>query len=310
MSEFDPKVIDAISNIVYSIGQLAICQGEIRIDEIKSILRYSDNAVVDFDNLFHYTELICIELTSKQISNRISLAFKEFAPNLIAPTYDFDCESIANKSNKIYSHVCTGFQCIKEYFMSCNLSLDEKKAICQDIYGRLNEYQNKLTAIKLDSTDITVLDITNDVLRIFDTAQYNFKHSLGLYNKEIQTIEIQPTNQPLIEPITPEPSQTTNSKPKLSLSQIALIYVYNGEQITRHNGNEVAAKYGHKSGDKLYQNYNRYNSKSNRMGSGTEKEDNYKINLLQSVVALVNTDKKQQVLDEIETLNSNREKNL
>lgn len=102
--------------------------------------------------------------------------------------------------------------------------------------------------------------------------------------------------------------QQQETKTELSLPQIALIYIYNDEQITRHNGDEIAAKYGYKSGEALYQDFTKYSSKNNRIASDTAKRDKNKINLLKSVVNLVDTTKKQQVIDEIETLKSNMEK--
>src|SRR5690606_33823830 len=45
---------------------------------------------------------------------------------------------------------------------------------------------------------------------------------------------------------------------KLTIKQIALIYIYKNKRITENNANEIVKEYGHKSGRKLYQMYLRY----------------------------------------------------
>jgi len=92
--------------------------------------------------------------------------------------------------------------------------------------------------------------------------------------------------------------QPTKGKPKLTINQIALKYVYSELQITRDNGNEIVKQYGHNSGEKLFQKFTYYSSTANRKGKPTPcsliKLDN-KIKLLESVIKLVANEKQKRV---------------
>jgi hypothetical protein len=95
------------------------------------------------------------------------------------------------------------------------------------------------------------------------------------------------------------------NKPPLTINQIALKYVYEESQITRDNGNGIAEKYGHKSGEKLFQRYTYYSSRANRIGnSSTKIKINNKIMLIESVITLLHVDNQQRPKDELTTLKS------
>ena len=92
---------------------------------------------------------------------------------------------------------------------------------------------------------------------------------------------------------------------KLTINQIALKYVYEGRQITRANCNEIAKQYGHKSGEKLFQQYNLFSSAANRKGVPhpcTPKKLQNKIDLIESVISLLPMDKRQRANDELSIL--------
>lgn len=78
-------------------------------------------------------------------------------------------------------------------------------------------------------------------------------------------------------------------KERLKINQIALIHVYKGEQITRHNADEIAALYGYNSknsGEGLFQDYINYSSTANRRGKPipcTPKKLKNKIELFESI---------------------------
>lgn len=104
---------------------------------------------------------------------------------------------------------------------------------------------------------------------------------------------------------TPLPHQTEKPKPELTINQIALIYVYSEIQITRKNGNEIAKKYGHNSGEKLFQRYTFYSSSANRKGKPqpcTPKKLKNKIELLERVFEHLPKDKRNRIKDEISIL--------
>lgn len=95
------------------------------------------------------------------------------------------------------------------------------------------------------------------------------------------------------------------NKQTLSLRQIALKYVYEGTQITRKNGKEIATQHGYTSGEKLFHHYTYYSSNANRTGQPTlctpTKLLN-KIKLFESVIAKLATDKQKRAVDELKIL--------
>ncbi|WP_233897718.1 hypothetical protein [Tenacibaculum piscium] len=92
-------------------------------------------------------------------------------------------------------------------------------------------------------------------------------------------------------------------KIKLSIKQVALKYIYEGKHITRQNSNSIIKEYGHTSGDKLYNEYTRYSSKTNRTGNeNTQKKLENKIKLIESVIPLLSIDNQEKPKKEITDL--------
>lgn len=92
-------------------------------------------------------------------------------------------------------------------------------------------------------------------------------------------------------------------KIELSLSMIALLYLYEGSSITRKNGNEIAEKYGHNSGEKLFQNFAKYTSRQNRIGLEQTRQKNLnKLNLFEKIIPLLSEMSKQKAIDELNSL--------
>lgn len=104
------------------------------------------------------------------------------------------------------------------------------------------------------------------------------------------------------------PQQPEMKTDKLKVKQIALIYFYEGIQITRENAGEIAAKYGYTaktSGEGLFQDYTYFCSTANRKGMPkgcTIKTLKNKIELFESVVSHLSDNNKQRVFDEIKIL--------
>lgn len=102
------------------------------------------------------------------------------------------------------------------------------------------------------------------------------------------------------------PHQTiVKQKPELKIDQIALKYVYEGLQITRENGNDIAKEYGHNSGEKLFQRFTYFSSSANRKGKPnlcTPKKLDNKIKLIESIIELLHTDKQERAKDEVSIL--------
>lgn len=92
---------------------------------------------------------------------------------------------------------------------------------------------------------------------------------------------------------------------KLTMKQIALLYVYQGLPITRHNGKEIALSYGHTSGDKLYSLFSNYGSRLNRIAKPnncTAITLRNKINLIESVIDLLPESQRKSPMDEVQIL--------
>ncbi|PRY90851.1 hypothetical protein [Mongoliibacter ruber] len=106
-----------------------------------------------------------------------------------------------------------------------------------------------------------------------------------------------------IEPLPPQ--SIVKHKPELKIDQIALKYAYEGLQITRENGNEIAKEYGHNSGEKLFQRFTYFSSSANRKGKPnlcTPKKLGNKISLIESIIELLPTDKQERAKDEVSIL--------
>lgn len=103
-----------------------------------------------------------------------------------------------------------------------------------------------------------------------------------------------------------ETQNDTKHQPKLSMNQIALKYFYEGLQITRENGNEIAEQYGHTSGEKLFQRFTFYSSTANRKAKPdlcTPIKLKNKIKLIETVIELLPIEKQARAKDEVSILN-------
>lgn len=126
-------------------------------------------------------------------------------------------------------------------------------------------------------------------------------YNLELANSHISELHFKETDYyypfPKLE-YTPHQTETE----KLKIDQIALKYAYEGLQITRENGNDIAKEYGHNSGEKLFQRFTYYSSSANRKGKPnlcTPKKLDNKIKLIESIIELLPTDKQERAKDEV-----------
>lgn len=115
-----------------------------------------------------------------------------------------------------------------------------------------------------------------------------------------------------ITPLLKVKESSTEEKPKplLSIKQIALKLVYENTIVNRNNSQEIVEKYGHTSGEKLFQQFTYFSSHANRKGNPspqTQKKFDNKIELFESVIQLLPEPHKQRALDELNILKMNRD---
>jgi len=106
-------------------------------------------------------------------------------------------------------------------------------------------------------------------------------------------------------PMLPPQQTETKTEMGLTVSQIALKYVYAGEMIRRDNAKIIAEQYGHSSGKHLYDKFTYFSSPANRKArpnNCTAKSLEAKIFLLESVIPLLPKDKQNKALDEVKLL--------
>jgi hypothetical protein len=95
------------------------------------------------------------------------------------------------------------------------------------------------------------------------------------------------------------------SEKKFTLPQIALIYYYKEESITRKNSDQIAEKFGHNSGEKLFQLFSKYSSRINRLGDeGTDKKNSNKLKLFEKIISELPEKNKQKAIDEMKTFSA------
>jgi len=100
--------------------------------------------------------------------------------------------------------------------------------------------------------------------------------------------------------------QSISEKDKnLSLREIALLYIYCDEDITKRSCDSIAKKFGWSSGHSLYQKYNEYSLRQNRIGDfGSEEKLTNQIKRFEKIEPLIPESHKKRFLDEFNTLKS------
>jgi hypothetical protein len=126
-------------------------------------------------------------------------------------------------------------------------------------------------------------------------------------HEDILDIQVNETETPPILTSTEQSIPLEEQMPKLTLSQIALKYYYEGLTITRQNGDDIVEKFGYKSGDKLYQLFTKYAVKINRTGDeDSEKKLENKIKLLERVIKILPANKQEKAKEDVSILIKNR----
>lgn len=132
----------------------------------------------------------------------------------------------------------------------------------------------------------------------------SFDISLHYFGISRMLSEVMKVEQLLIEILNNSEAKDTTKK-ILQAKTIALIHVYNLDQITDANCKEVAKKYNRNGGRDLYNNYTHFSSRANRMNpENTTVKTKNKIELIENVVPLLKKECKQKAIDELNVLKS------
>lgn len=189
---------------------------------------------------------------------------------------------------------------IEKYPARLNIFLNEFEAEENDFIEREIEYfANTLYDIENSESSHDGYSITgiSNFLTAYDLCnKIGWKKFLYSTNKKIKFLEQR-------KALPPQP--IVKQKPELKIDQIALKYAYEGLQISRENGNEIAQKHGHNSGEKLFQRFTYFSSSANRKGKPslcTPKKLDNKIKLIESIIELLPTDKQGRAKDEVSIL--------
>jgi hypothetical protein len=135
----------------------------------------------------------------------------------------------------------------------------------------------------------------------FNTFVYygNLYLSLNLKRRKFNRIELLQAVQD-----EAEAEYYPKSTPQLSLSQVALQYVWEGRVINLQNCNQIAGNHGYSSGNALYNRYCTFSSAAFRKATSdlTKKQLKNKIRLFESVMNLLPEKRKHIALQEITIL--------
>jgi hypothetical protein len=200
--------------------------------------------------------------------------------NLTSIEYINSSELIKKITN--YYNIIDNIDVKKDYLMYLS---DNNKIL------KIKKTEQKYILKKIGKSNFISIGQNKSLLR----AIKNNYRELNKWLKEKNTFLL--PNEPFVK--------KAKTKLDLSLRQIALIYIYQEEQITRKNGHEIARKYGHNSGEKLFQLFTLYSSTANRKGRTnpfTKKKMENKIKLFEKVANHPSINENEKALDELNIL--------
>jgi hypothetical protein len=118
--------------------------------------------------------------------------------------------------------------------------------------------------------------------------------------------EIQPLSQP--QPQNSLPIIEENKEP--TLKQLALYHVYLDTKINKENANNYLKGTSHTASGKLKQEFDKYSLTNNRIYSGSDRENGFRLKLFKSVIEMLKkTDNKDAIFKAEKDLNQ-FEKNI
>lgn len=190
-----------------------------------------------------------------------------------------------------------------EAFFGLGFFFDDLDEVLKELFNYFNETeQNEFEAFETKAIAVNSMTEAVELLKQGHKVTFLPKEPQQ-NNTETQNSNAEPQQSHVEQPKT---QKDTKQQPKLKIDKIALKYVYEGLQITRENGNEIAKQYGHTSGEKLFQRFTYYLSTANRKSKPdlcTPKKLKNKIKLIESVIELLPIDKQARAIDEVAILN-------
>jgi hypothetical protein len=181
-------------------------------------------------------------------------------------------------------------------FLSLAFFIDELDEVTKSLFDYFKETDyNEFEAFETKAIKV------NDLSEAVELFQQGKFQKFTLPNSFLSRSNVQ--QQSNIEALPPQP--IVKQKPELKIDQIALKYAYEGLQVTRENGNDIAKEYGHNSGEKLFQRFTYFSSSANRKGKPnlcTPKKLDNKIKLIESIIELLPIDKQERAKDEVSIL--------
>lgn len=163
--------------------------------------------------------------------------------------------------------------------------LKEKKN--NDLF--FNQMKEKYEQRKIDETN-------------FNNYSFMFLTPISVLNLFVHEFEPIIINRDPIEEKLHTPEIVKSDGTIFKLKEIAFLYFYNGDQITKENNNEVAKKYGWASGHRLIQNYSDAIKRLDIKGLSIQKLKN-RINLISSIIHYLPDNKKPKPQDDLKKLN-------
>lgn len=226
------------------------------------------------DELFAYTSQLAYLLSAKFVNKE-------------KPHYDYDSKLLLHSYKLGYSKGVLYFK---------------------ENYSNIKDYASSILHNYNSFNDGFVSEGWKDIKRMHPAINFNSEQAFkyGYYSGLVFMAENAFNNySDIFKTLAQQPKLIVEQKPKLKIDRIALKFVYEGLQITRKNGNEIAKQYGHNSGEKLFQRFTYFSSAANRKGKPnlcTPKKLDNKIKLIESVIELLPTDKQERAKDEVSIL--------
>jgi archaellum component FlaC len=189
----------------------------------------------------------------------------------------------------------------KEFLTQCGLALNKvRKHLIETLEFRENPRYDYLGGgiNRKDNIFVEIEDIGGKADRELSEDELNeleklFGFIAMLYHKAKQS------QQPETEPEAPQQTEYT-------IRQIALKLAYEDVSVTKENAEEIIKRFGHSSGQKLYQEFNRVWNSKKRIADPDKslKILQNKIKLFESVAEILSTELKPKAEDEIKILYS------